>query len=250
MKTGAWRGSSGRYEMRFEKTLIEGIPAILWGEPSEQVCLFVHGKLSSKDAAAPFAKIAQERGFQTLSFDLPQHGERWAETQPCDIRNGIRDVKTMCSQVFARWQRVWLYGCSLGAYFSLQVCGDDPFQGCLFQSPIVDMEYLIRQMMGWFHITEERLAREGEVETPINTMSWEDYQYVLAHPITNWRIPTAILYGGGDNLQSRQVMKAFADRFGCRLTISECSEHPFMQPTDAPIVEGWIRRSLEGGSST
>lgn len=235
--------------MKLEKCIIQGIPAIIWGEPSKKAYLFVHGKMSSKDAAAVFAQLAQEKGYQTLSFDLPQHGDRAEEPERCHIWNGTRDVKKLCDAAFARWEQVSLFGCSLGAYFSLHVCGDYPFRNCLFQSPIVDMEYLIRQMMAWFGVTQERLEREREVETPIDTMSWDYYQYVLAHPITRWDIPTAILYGGKDNLQSRQVMKRFADRFGCRLTVSEFSEHPFMQPSDSLIVEDWMRRSLEWGSN-
>ena len=231
--------------MRIEKCLIQGIPTVIWGEPSEKAYLFVHGKMSSKDAAAAFAGIAQEKGYQTLSFDLPEHGDRAGKPERCDIWNGMRDLKGMCEAAFARWREVSLFGCSLGAYFSLNACGDYPFQNCLFQSPIVDMEYLIHQMMGWFQVPPEQLEREGEVKTPIDILSWDYYQYVLVHPVTRWDIPTAILYGGKDNLQSRQVMKHFAERFGCRLTISEFSEHPFMQPTDYPIVEDWMRRSLE-----
>lgn len=231
--------------MRIEKGMIQGIPAIIWGEPSEKAYLFVHGKMSSKDAAAVFAQIAQEKGFQTLSFDLPEHGDRAEEPERCDIRNGIRDLKVMCDAAFCRWQEVSLFGCSLGACFSLNVCQNYPFRRCLFQSPIVDMEYLIRQMMVWFQVSPERLEREGEVETPIDLLSWDYYQYVRAHPVTCWDIPTAILYGGKDKLQSRQVMKDFAQRFGCRLTISEFSEHPFMQPTDSLIVEDWMRSNLE-----
>lgn len=233
--------------MKIENCMIQGIPAIIWGEPSEKAYLFVHGKLSSKDAAAAFAQIAQEKGYQTLSFDLPQHGGRAGEFERCDIWNGTRDLKRMCDAAFARWQKVSLFGCSLGAYFSLHVCGNYPIRNCLFQSPIVDMEYLIRQMMVWFGVTEERLEREREVDTPIDVLSWDYFQYVLDHPITRWDIPTAILYGGRDNLQSRQVMQTFANRFHCRLTVSECSEHLFMQPSDAPIVEDWMVRSIELG---
>lgn len=233
--------------MRIEKTNIDGIPALVWGAPSDKVYLFVHGKRSSKDAAALFAQIAEERGCQTLSFDLPQHGERGESKERCDIWNGIRDVTRMCQAVFEGWKEAGLYGCSLGAFFSLHVCGAYPFQNCLFQSPIVDMESLIRQMMLWFDVPEQRLKQEREVDTPIDLLSWDYFQYVLSHPIEKWSIPTSILYGGKDELQSRQVMQSFAERFGCRLTVSEFSEHPFMQPSDLPIVENWTRRSLERG---
>lgn len=109
--------------MKIEKLTIDGIPAVIWGESSQKAYLYVHGKLSSKDAAAVFAQIAQEKGFQVLSFDLPQHGDRAETSERCDIWNGIRDLKRMCDAAFARWQQVSLFGCSLGAYFSLHVCG-------------------------------------------------------------------------------------------------------------------------------
>lgn len=233
--------------IRTEKWTKDGIPAVFWGEPSDKGYLFVHGKLSSKDAAAPFARIAQERGFQVLSFDLPQHGDRADSPERCDVWNGTRDLKLMAEEAFTRWGEVSLFGCSLGAYFALNACGEYPFRRCLFQSPIVDMEYLIRQMMLWFDVSQDRLEREREVDTPIDILSWDYFQYVLAHPITRWDIPTAILYGGKDNLQSRQVMQNFADQFGCKLTVSEFSEHAFMQPADELIVENWMRRSLELG---
>ena len=48
------------------KTRVEigGIPALIWGEPSDRVYLCVHGKMSSKLAAEGLAEIAAERGYQ------------------------------------------------------------------------------------------------------------------------------------------------------------------------------------------
>ena len=230
--------------MKQERIDIMGIPTICWGEPSDKVYLHVHGKLSSKESAESFAALAEEAGFQTVSFDLPQHGERREAADRCDIWNGIRDLAKVSDYVFSRWREVSLYACSLGAFFSLHACGDYPFRKALFQSPIVDMEHLIGQMMLWFGITEDRLVQEGEIDTPIDTLSWDYYRYVQAHPIRNWKIPTAILFAGKDDLQSRQVMNGFCDRFGCRLTVAEGSLHPFMEEQDGPIVAEWLRKEI------
>ncbi|MBP3645885.1 MAG: alpha/beta hydrolase [Clostridia bacterium] len=230
--------------MRVISQKIEGIPALIWGESSEKVCLCVHGKMSSKEAAEGIAQILALRGCQTISFDLPQHGERKAEDRRCDIWNGMHDLKIICEYVFGRWKEVSLYACSLGAYFSLNVCQNYPFRKCLFQSPIVDMEYLIRQMFLWFDISEERLEQEQEIDTPVDMMTWAYFQYVLSHPVSQWRIPTSILYAGRDNLQSSAVIHDFASRFGCEVTISENSEHPFMQETDFSIVNQWLHDHL------
>ena len=72
-----------------EKFIVEDIPAVLWGEPSAKIYIYVHGKQGYKEYAEAFAKIAEDKGYQTLSFDLPKHGERKEAPEPCDIWQGI-----------------------------------------------------------------------------------------------------------------------------------------------------------------
>lgn len=227
-----------------EKISLKGIPAIIWGEKSEKVYIHVHGKMSRKEYAEEFAAIAQEKGYQTISFDLPRHGERCDSKDRCDIWNGIRDLTAVGDYAFGHWKEVSLYACSLGAFFSLHAYPERPLHKCLFQSPIVDMEYLIGQMMLWFDVPEERLFREREVDTPIDVLSWDYYQYVKAHPVKNWPHPTAILFAGKDDLQSRRVMEAFSDTNGCTLQISEESAHPFMEEADYPVVRRWLQETI------
>lgn len=223
---------------------IQGIPALIWGPPSDKAWLCVHGKMASKESAETVARIAAEKGYQTLSFDLPQHGERKDSAIRCDIWNGIHDLTVAGNYAFRRWHDVSLYACSLGAYFSLHTYGNFPFRRCLFQSPILDMEYLIRQMFAWFGITEERLEREKEIETSIDLMRWDYFQYVLSHPVTRWDIPTNILFGGRDRLQSLSCIRQFAHRFSSQITLAPESDHPFMEERDFPIVEQWLRDNL------
>lgn len=223
---------------------IGGIPAILWGRPSDRVYIHVHGKQSRKEYAEEFAALAEERGYQTLSFDLPRHGERQAEATPCDIWHGVDDLRLIGAYVFPRWREVSLFACSLGACFSLHAWQDQSFRRCLFQSPIVDMDWLIRQMMGWFGVTEEQLRQEWEIPTPVDVLSWDYWQYIREHPIVRWDAPTAILYAGKDTLQSEDVIRGFAEAHGCRLTIAENSEHPFMGEGDGAIVRRWLTENL------
>lgn len=230
--------------MTIQRLKIHNIPAIIWGEKSDRVYLMVHGKMSDKEAAEDFAEIAEKKGYQTISFDLPKHGEREAEEARCDIWNGIKDLTVIGEYVFANWQEVNLYGCSLGAFFSLHAYRECNIKKCLFQSPIVDMEYLIEQMMIWFQVSKERLAAEKEIDTPIDVLSWDYYRYVLEHPVRKWNISTCILCGGKDDLQSGEVMKAFAERFNCNITIAENSEHPFMTEEDGQIVKQWLWENI------
>lgn len=230
--------------MKKTRIEIDHIPALVWGEKSDKVYLFVHGKMSSKESAEGIAKIAEQRGYQTISFDLPGHGERKNEDKRCDIWNGVHDLTVIGDYVFTNWNEVSLYACSLGAYFSLNAYHRCNIKKCLFQSPILDMEYLIKQMMVWFEISEERLASEKEIDTPIDLMTWDYYQYVKEHPIQNWDIETKILFAGRDNLQSLEIIKNFVDKFNGMITVSEHSEHPFMGEEDGAIVEQWLRDNL------
>ncbi|MEE0478788.1 MAG: alpha/beta hydrolase [Acutalibacteraceae bacterium] len=229
--------------MKTQKFMLGDIPAILWGEDSNRVYVHVHGKMSRKEYAESFAAIAETKGYQTLSFDLPEHGER-TDSKRCDVWDGVSDLRTISDYAFANWERVSLYACSIGAYFSLNAYNTMPFEKALFQSPIVDMEWLVKNMMLWSGVTEAELESKKEIPSPVDTLRWDYYQYIISHPITQWNIPTAILYGGKDNLQPEESVRAFAEKFGCSLTVSENSEHPFMAQSDAPIVENWLCRNI------
>ena len=226
-----------------QKLTIDGIPAILWGKPSEKIYIHVHGKMSRKEYAERFAEIAGSKGWQTLSFDLPEHGER-TDTSKCDVWNGIHDLNAIADYAFAGWDNCALFACSLGAYFSLNAYTDRPFEKCLFQSPILDMEWLVKHMMLWSNVTEKQLEEKGEISTDIDTLRWDYYRYILSHPITRWELPTAILYGGRDSLQPIEAIRNFADKFGAILTVSENSEHPFMAEKDIEIVDKWLFKNI------
>lgn len=227
-----------------EKIYLNNIPVIVWGDKSDKAYIYVHGKLASKESAEDFAKIVNEKGYQTISFDLPEHGERTDHEYKCDIFNGILDLTQIKDYVFDNWKKVSLFACSLGAFFSLHAYKDKVFENCLFQSPIADMEYLINQMFLWFGVTEEQLKEKGEISTPVDILSWNYYQYVREHPIIYWNTPTSVLYAAKDDLQSREVIDDFCNRFNCKLTVSENSQHPFLDSNDILIVESWFNENI------
>ncbi len=230
--------------MKTQSIKINSIPAIIWGEKSDRIYIHVHGKMSCKEQAENFAEIAEKKGCQTLSFDLPEHGERKGCDYRCDIWNGMHDLTVIGNYAFSRWSRVSLFACSLGAYFSLNTYTDRNFINCLFQSPVIDMEYLIEQMFRWFNVTEEKLCSEKEIPTPVDLLRWDYYQYVKKHAVKKWNVPTSILYGGKDNLQSKEVIQKFANENGCKLAISKDSEHPFMGKEDVHIVRTWLEENV------
>ena len=62
--------------MKTEYKEIAGVPAIIIGERSEKVYLFVHGKMGNKEEALRFSEIACPAGFQVVGIDLPEQGLR------------------------------------------------------------------------------------------------------------------------------------------------------------------------------
>lgn len=224
--------------------MINGIPAIIWGEESDKVFIHVHGKMSRKEFAESFAIIAEKKGFQTLSFDLPEHGERTDKTYRCDIWNGMTDLNIVADFAFEKWAEVSLFACSLGAYFSLQTYGNREFKKIMFQSPIVDMRWLVEHMMMWSGVTVEMLEEQKEIDTPIDSLRWDYYNYIITHPTTEWHDNTFILYGDLDNLQEKKCITDFAQRFNGKLTISKGSQHPFMEERDFAIVDKWVKETI------
>lgn len=107
--------------MNLNKIRIDGIPAILWGEVSNKIIIAAHGSHSSKidDCMWILAEEATKQGYQVLTFDLPQHGERVYETDILMPDECVRELKIIYTYAKERAQKISLFGCSIGAYFQL-----------------------------------------------------------------------------------------------------------------------------------
>ena len=111
-----------------------------------------------------------------------------------------------------------------------------------FISPIVDMEKLILDMMGWADITEEKLREKQLITTGFGeTLSWEYLCYVRNHPV-NWSVPTYILYGDKDNLTSQETIHKFANDVNAGLTIMQNGEHWFHTAEQMSFLDDWIKK--------
>lgn len=97
----------------------------------------------------------------------------------------------------------------------------------LFISPLLDMERLILDMMGWADVSEQELQEKGEIPTDFGeTLSWGYLCFVRDNPIV-WNLPTEILYAERDHLTSRQTIDSFLDNHNANLTIMGNGEHWF-----------------------
>ena len=103
-----------------ENLNIENIPAIVWGGKSNKVFVSVHGNMSKKEDTVIelLANKAISKGYQVISFDLPEHGQR-NDGVLCKVQNCVRELELVMDYVKERWQDISLFACSMGAYFSL-----------------------------------------------------------------------------------------------------------------------------------
>ncbi|MDL2218138.1 alpha/beta hydrolase [Oscillospiraceae bacterium OttesenSCG-928-G22] len=232
--------------METKTFMIGNIPSMLWGPESDKLLIAVHGNQSHKaDVVIEIAaSIAVEKGHRVLSFDLPEHGDRKEEPRLCDAQNCVEDLAQVMQYVRSISDCISIFGCSIGAYFSMLAFQDEPVQKALFLSPIVDMKRLIENMMKWFDVSEARLEKERQVATPINTLYWHYYQYVRQHPV-KWDKPTALLYGAKDELSEYEVVQDFAKRCHASLSVLEGSEHFFHTERQLDFLKKWLRENLE-----
>lgn len=231
--------------MKIERTKINNIPAIIWGEKIQKVIIAVHGNMSNKEdeVIKILAEDATSKGYQVLSFDLPEHGERKLDTAYlCKVQNCVKDLKSIIEYAKTSYNEINLWACSMGAYFSLLAYKDEKIKQCLFLSPVVNMKIIIDNMMLWSNTTEEELIKKKEIKTDFGqTLYWDYYLYVKENPITNWNKKTYILYGSKDNMQNEEIIKSFSDKFNCELTILEGGEHYFHTEEQLKYYKEWLK---------
>lgn len=179
------------------------------------LALYIHGKGGTADEAEHYKPLFPDCDVVGLDYR--------AET-PWDAKS---EFPAAFQTLSAEYNRIILIANSIGAYFI---------------SPIVDMEKLIGNMMGWANVAEDDLREKETIETAFGeTLSWEYLCYVRSHPLS-WTVPTEILYGGQDNLTDRETITAFANDHQTELTVMENGEHWFHTPEQMKFLDTWIIR--------
>ncbi|MGM9530970.1 alpha/beta hydrolase [Intestinibacter sp.] len=225
---------------------IENIPAVLWGEDSDKLFIAVHGNMSNKEdiVIGILAKEAVKRGYQVISFDLPEHGGR-NDGVLCKVQNCVRELDLVMDYAKKKWESISLFACSMGAYFSLLAYRDCDIKQSLFLSPVVNMKRIIENMMMWFDVDEAKLEKEQEINTPIGqTLYWDYYCYVNEHPIDKWDSRTCILYGSKDDMCESEFVFEFAEKFNCEIDVVEDGEHYFHTKEQLEVFEKWIGKNI------
>ena len=139
--------------MKKELLKINQIPAIIYGESSEKVYLFIHGKGGHKEEAEIFANIACEKGYQILTIDLPGYGERKDEIANFVPWKVVPELHIVMKFIQEKWNSVSLHATSFGAFCSLLAFQNTDLKSVLLVSPVIDMVKLIQNMMLWANVT-------------------------------------------------------------------------------------------------
>ena len=229
-----------------ERIQIGHIPAVIYGKKSDKLCLYVHGRQSCKEEAEKLAPLLEPYGYQILSFDLPEHGERKDGKTEFSVQNCVYDLQFLWNSIMENYDTISLYACSIGAYFSLVAYKKIHFDKCLIVSPILDMERLILNMMKWAGVTHEKLQAEKEIKTSFGeTLSWEYYQYVINHPVHIWDSKTFKLYGRNDRLTEKSVLDIFREKHDCSVRIMEKGEHYFHTREQMQFLTEWVEDVMQ-----
>ena len=236
--------------MNLQKIRIDGIPSVLWGDAgekiSEKIIIAAHGSHSSKidDCIWILAEEAVKCGYQVLSFDLPQHGERVYETDILMPDQCVRELNAMYAWAKAHARQISLFGCSMGAYFELLTFAEVAIEKVWFLSPVTDMQRIIHDLMAYCHVTEKEFRERIIIENDMETLYYPYYEYVRSHPVVKWPHRTYILRGENDTLCEYSQVKSFADSFGCELTEQKNGEHWFHTEEELEFFRDWLRQRL------
>ena len=228
---------------------INNIPSIVWGENSDKVFIAIHGNMSDKEdeIIKILANDIVSKDYSLISFDLPEHGERKENKEYlCKVQNCVKDLKIIMDYAKANYNRINIFSCSMGVYFSLLAYKNEKIDLCLFLSPVVNMKYIIDNMMSLCSVNEKELEERREIKTDFGqTLYWDYYLYVKNNPIKTWNKKTFILYGDKDNMQSEKLIKEFSIKNDINLNILENGGHFFHTKEELKYYSNWINDIVE-----
>lgn len=197
----------------------------------KKLVLYIHGKGGSATEA---------EHYKPLFPNCDVVGLEYTSQFPWEALN---EFPTLFDELCPGYDSVDLIANSIGAFFAMHALSGKQIEKSHFISPVVDMEKLIMDMMGWANVTEDELHNKQTIPTNFGeTLSWEYLCYVRANPI-QWEVPTRILYGEKDNLTSYRTISAFADQTHASLTVMKNGEHWFHNKEQMDFLDAWISES-------
>lgn len=198
----------------------------------KKAILYIHGKGGNAQEANRYQSIC-------IGYDI--YGLDYKGEFPWDTQD---EIENEYKKLAMEYDEMIIVANSIGAYFCMNALQGQKIKKALFISPIVDMEKLITDMMGWANVTEKELCQKGEIETQFGeTLSWKYLEYVRNHSIS-WKVPTAILYADQDHLTSRKTIESYIQNHNASLTIMENGEHWFHTDEQLAFLDRWITMNI------
>ena len=223
-----------------EELILDGVPALRWGKPGGRAVVGVHGQFSNKrdPVMAQCGDVIASRGDQLITFDLPAHGDRQDDKAftPMDASPEVR--------AFARLARsqsieVSLLANSIGAYFSLCDTPAGTFKHAWLVSPLLDLEYYIRDMMAEYSVTDEQLEAQTVIHTRRGVLDWPYLRFVEEHP-AKLDTPSWMIRGDQDEVVPLDTLSRFVGAPGVELVQVEGGQHFLGRPPHLDTVVAWF----------
>lgn len=194
--------------------------------------LYIHGKGGSVSETELYKKNCP--GFDLIGIDYDGYFP-WIVQE---------EIQSAYDETRKKYGHILILANSIGAYFAMHTLQNCKLEKALFISPVLDMERLILDMMGWANVSEQELCEKGEIPTDFGeTLSWRYLCFVRENPII-WGTPTEILYAEKDNLTSRQTVDLFVGRHNVQLTVMKDGEHWFHTGEQLAFLDTWMKRVL------
>ncbi len=202
-----------------------------------KLLVYIHGKNGS---------AAEAEHYRPLFPGYAVRGLAYRSQTPWEAQE---EFPSYISPLSRQYETITLIANSLGAYLAMNAGIETFIQRAFFISPVVDMEKLIGKMLTWAKVSEDELKEKSVIRTDFGEeLSWEYLKYVREHPLT-WSAPTAILYGGKDNLTDYETIADFAQKRGASLTVMEGGEHWFHTEEQMAFLDAWLRTHSEDRTS-
>ena len=197
---------------------------------SNKALVYIHGKGGTASDSAYFKPLFPE--YDTYGFDYKSENPWEAESE----------YKEYFAELSEKYSSISVIASSLGAYFLMISDVGSVIEKAFFISPIVNMERLIQDMMERADISDEVLKTQKHIQISADEiLSWEYLTWVRKHPVV-WKVPTYILYGEKDNLQSIETMTEFAKAIDAELTVMPNGEHWFHTDEQIEFRLSWINK--------
>lgn len=192
--------------------------------------LYVHGKGGSAWESEHYRQFFE--GCDVYGFD-------YKSENPWDAKE---EFSAKLKELSPNYSRIILVAGSIGAYFCMNAGIDDFIESAYFISPIVNFERLIVDMISWAGTSEKELEKRKIIPVDFgDDLSWDYLCYVRNHAI-HWNVPTQILYGSNDNLQSIDTMNKFVQENDAGLTVMDGGEHWFHTEEQMWFLDRWMQK--------